>query len=272
MIIDSHQHFWRIGRAGQTWPGPDLDHIHRDFEPAELRRIAEPLGVVGCVTVQSQPCDADTDYLCDLAAGDDFILGVVAWVDLAHPGASTRIAELSGRPKLRGVRPMLQSMQEDDWICRPALDTAIEALIGCGLTFDALIQPRHLPSIAKFAARWPTLPIVINHGAKPPIMQGVSQPWSSDLARAAEQPNVFCKLSGLLTEAGPDAGDNELDHLVDRLFELFGARRLLWGSDWPVVNLAGDYGRWLAYCQRRVPGACEAGTVFAESTRRFYSL
>jgi L-fuconolactonase len=281
VLIDAHQHFWRLAdRAGQ-WPPPSLAEIHRDFLPGDLTPLLAASAVEGTVLVQSLPTRADTDFLLALAERHPFVLGVVGWVDLAADDAPAQIAELAGNPRLKGLRPMLQDLPDDDWIDDPALDPAIEAMVEHGLTFDALVMPRHLPALGRFAARHPRLPIVIDHAAKPLIARGLIEPWLSHLNALAGLRHVHCKLSGLPTEAGPPAqseeiGDDRYVPYVDAVLTLFGPRRVLWGSDWPVLNLAGSYGPWLGTCQRlcrRLSLRPDAlGDVFGENARRFYRL
>src|SRR5579875_3712778 len=201
MIVDAHLHCWRLGRNGCSWPTPELTAIHRDFVIDDWWREAAPLHIGAGVLVQSQPSERDTGWLLGLARGDPRIAGVVGWVDLAARDAPARIAALTAHPKLRGIRPMLQDLPDDGWILSPALAPAIEALIAHGLCFDALVKPRHLPHLLRFAERHPDLPIVIDHAAKPDIAQGVLDPWRSHIAALAEFPRTGCKLSGLLTAA-----------------------------------------------------------------------
>jgi L-fuconolactonase len=273
-MIDAHHHVWRIGENGCAWPTADLAAIHRDFDLEDFRALAAPLGVTGSVLVQSQPCDADTNWLLDIAAGEPLVLGVIGWADLAAPGAPDRIAALAARPKLKGLRAMLQSLCDDDWILRPDLEPALEAMVAHDLSFDALVLPRHLPPMLTLAKRWPDLHIVIDHGGKPAIAAGALEPWRADIAALAAQPNVFCKLSGLLTEAGPDATPEALAPYVTHLVETFGPERLMWGSDWPVLNLAGDYAGWRALAERlsKLTQPDDLAALFGETARRFYRL
>ncbi len=273
MLIDAHQHFWRIGQNDCAWPTPDLAAIHRDFEPRDLRAEAGS-DLVGAVTVQSQPNDADTDWLLELAEDEPLILGVVGWVDLQSPRASERIAALSARPKFKGVRPMLQNLSDDAWIARSDLAPAIDALVSRDLSLDALVFTRHLPHLLSLATRRPDLRIVIDHGAKPPIARDAFDEWADAMSRLAALPQVHCKLSGLLTEARPDQSPDAITPYVDHLIALFGTDRLMWGSDWPVVNLATDYAAWLGQAKSfpalRAPASAQA--VFSDVARRFYRL
>ena len=268
MIIDAHQHFWRIGEHDCTWPTSDLAPIHRNFELDEFEQLAAREGVGGSVLVQSQESDRDTDWLLEVSAESDFVKAVVGWTDLLSPDAPRRIAELAARPKLRGLRPMLQSLP-DGRITDPALDPAIAAMMAHGLSFDALVFTRHLKGLRGFAVRYPDLPIVIDHGAKPPIASGLLDDWRRETARMAELPNVFCKLSGLLNEALPHRDGGLIERCVAHLVETFGPARLMWGSDWPVLNLAGDYAGWLSMA-RSFAGDSDA--IFAGTARMFYRI
>jgi L-fuconolactonase len=276
-MIDAHQHFWRIGQNDCVWPGPDLGAIHRDFEPAELQALATAAGVEGTVLVQSQESDRDTDYLLGLADATPWVKAVVGWVDMALPEAPARIAALAGRPKFRGVRPMLQGLAEVDWILRAELEPAVTALVAHRLSFDALVQVRHLPALARFARRFPSLAIVIDHAAKPDIAGDGHADWRAALAPFAGLANVSCKLSGLLTEAAAGQGAEALAPYVADLLALFGPQRLMWGSDWPVLNLASDYAAWLAMAQDLVrqsvvgsAGDDALAAIFGRTAQSFY--
>lgn len=273
MLIDAHVHFWQPGRHDCAWPTPDLAVIHRDFLPRDWRLAAAATPVSAVVAVQSQPSLRDTEWLLELADANPCIAGVVGWVDLAAREAPARVAALASHPKLRGIRPMLQELPDEAWSLRAELVPAIEAMVAHGLCFDALVQPRHLPHLLKFAERHPDLPIVIDHAAKPDVARGLLEPWRRDIAALAKLPQVFCKLSGLVTEAGDDWHARDLAPWIDHLLASFGARRLLWGSDWPVLNLASDYPGWyeMASALTHLDGEDRAA-VFGGNALRFYGL
>lgn len=281
-MIDAHQHCWQLGAHDCTWPTPELPKIFRDFDVPELQTVAQPLGVSGSVLVQSQARDADTDYLLALAHKHKFVKAVVGWVDLTAPAAPQRIARLASHPKLRGLRPMLQALPDDDWILRPELEPTVEAMIEQRLSFDALVFTRHLRHLRTFATRFPQLPIVIDHGAKPPIAaneRAQFQRWSDAMSRLADLPQVHCKISGLLTEAGPGQEVDVLNIYLTRLLELFGAERLLWGSDWPVVNIApnrslANYAAWFKFARDffMQHSAAQTRAIFGENAQRFYRI
>lgn len=270
MIIDAHQHFWLMKDRDGGWPPPELGAIHRDFLPPDLAPEIKEAGVDGTVVVQSLPSVDDTRFMLGLAEKSETILGVVGWVDMKAADAPAVIAELATAPKLKGLRPMLQGISDPGWIDDPALEPAVEAMIAHRLVFDALVLEPHLSALHAFARRHPSLPIVIDHGAKPRIGEGHYRGWRHAMLRLAELDNVCCKLSGLLTERGQQRPEAVRPY-AETIVELFGADRVIWGSDWPVVNLAGSYSGWIAQCREIVPVA-DHDAVFGGNARRFYHL
>ncbi|CAM4092262.1 amidohydrolase family protein [Roseateles saccharophilus] len=244
MKVDAHQHFWRLADRGGQWPPASLAAIHRDFGPADLAPHLQAAGVEATVLVQSLPSVADTHWMLSVAATTPWVRGVVGWVDFKAPDAPAQIEALARNPLLKGLRPMLQDLSDNAWIADPACDAAAQAMQHHGLVFDALVLPRQLRGLRRFAKRHPGLTIVIDHGAKPLIASGRIEPWRSDIAALAAMPHVHCKVSGLLTEAGDRRDVAAIQPYVQILWLLFGPRRLLWGSDWPVLNLASDYAGW----------------------------
>lgn len=273
MLIDAHQHVWRLDAPGHVWPQADLPALYRDFGPGDFWRLAEPLGVSGTVLIQSQPNPGDTEWLLDVAATDPRVLGVVGWVDLLAPDAPAQIASLATAPKLRGLRPMLQDLPVD-WICNPALTPAIEAMLTAGLRFDALVRPGHLASLVRFAARWPALPIIVDHAAKPEIASGMCKAWREELTGLAALPQVFCKLSGLVTEKAATQPNSAVTPWIEEMFFLFGRDRLVWGSDWPVLTLASDYASWLNLARRAIQilDPTAEASVFGGNALSFYGV
>ena len=246
--IDAHQHFWNPDRGDYGWLTPDLTLLYRTFGPADLAPLRAAERIDKTVVVQAAPSVDETRYLLDLARNDASIAGVVGWVPLLDDDAPALIAELAREPKFKGVRPMLQDLSDDNWIANPALAPAIEAVIAHDLAFDALIFARHVDALETFIQRFPRLRIVVDHGAKPAIRDGAAgwQPWADGIERLARFPQVHCKLSGLATEAAPGWNEATLRPYVDHLLARFGPSRLMWGSDWPVLNLNGDYATWHA--------------------------
>lgn len=242
--IDAHQHFWLLANRAGQWPQPELAEIHRDFLPDQLEPLLRQHGISGSVLVQSLPSMSDTLFLLGLADRHAFVRAVVGWADLKAANAEQQIQLLASHPKMRGLRPMLQDLA-DDWIDDPLLAPAVAAMQRHRLSMDALVLPRHLPALLRFAERYPDLPIVIDHAAKPQIASAALEPWRASITRLAALPQVYCKLSGLVTEAVADWQVAQLQPYASHVLEVFGAQRVIWGSDWPVVRLAGDYGRWL---------------------------
>jgi L-fuconolactonase len=276
--VDAHQHFWRLSERQGQWPPAELHAIYRDFLPADFEPLRERAEVDGTVLVQSMPNEDDTRWMLSLADQHPFIWGVVGWVDMKAPSVPARIAALAQHPKLKGLRPMLQDLADDGWIGDPAVDVAARAMVRHGLVFDALVLTQHLPALYSFAGRHPDLRIVIDHGAKPPIATGEIEPWRARMARLARFPHITCKVSGLLTEAGTRRNAEALRPYVQALWELFGPERLIWGSDWPVVRLAGAYQGWLEMCRGLFetidPDLSEAqlADLFGGNAMRVYGL
>jgi len=240
--VDAHHHVWRVSRGDYGWLTPDLP-IHRDYTLDDLRPL---LGdVTATVLIQAAPTDAETTFLLTTARNSaGLVRGVVGWTDLAHRNAPACIAARATDRLLKGLRPMLQDIADTGWILRADVQPAIAAMTAAGLRFDALVQPRHLPILPQLCARHPALRLVIDHGAKPSIANGEWQPWADHIAHVARETPALCKLSGLVTEAGRDWRVDDLRRYVDHLLGCFGAGRVMWGSDWPVVELAGGYARW----------------------------
>jgi L-fuconolactonase len=243
-VIDSHFHAWQPARGDYGWLTPQLAPLYRDVAVADWLALARPHGVTGGVLVQAAPTEAETAYLLGLAEADPAVQGVVGWVDLLAADAPQRIARLAKHPKLKGLRPMLQDIPDPDWVLQRGLDPAFSAMVEHGLVFDALIKPVHLPRIVTLAQRHRSLRIVVDHGAKPDIAGTQWQPWADELARVAMQTTADCKLSGLLTEAGPAPRPDAARRWAAHVLACFGTRRVLWGSDWPVLELASDYAAW----------------------------
>lgn len=272
--VDAHQHFWRVDRGDYGWMSPDDPILYRDFGPNDLIRCLAHERIDATVLVQAAPTVPETRFLLETAAATDFVQAVVGWVDLADPAVGETLDQLAKHPLFRGVRPMLQDLQDDDWMLRADVGRGVAALEERELAFDALVLPRHLPHLARLIDRHPGLRVVIDHGAKPPIRERDFEPWARDIARVARAPQVFCKLSGLTTEAGPGWLVEDLRPYVAHLVACFGAERLLWGSDWPVCLLAGGYRAWAEVSDALLAelSSGERAAVFGETARAFYRL
>jgi|SRR5215469_13861935 len=242
MRIDAHQHFWTYRPHDYDWIDDSMQVLRRDFGPDDLRAELERAGFGGSIAVQACHSLEETRWLLRLAGRSPFILGVVGWVDLCSEDLRDPLREFSKHPKFLGVRHVVQSEPDDRFLLKPEFLRGLGALEEFNLTYDILIYPRHLPVAGELVERFPRQRFVLDHMAKPPIKSGALEPWARDFRGLAKFQNVFCKLSGLVTEA--DWGRWRPDHLepyLDVAFESFGPERLMIGSDWPVCTVAGSY-------------------------------
>ena len=244
MRIDAHQHFWQLARGDYGWLTADLAPIYRDFGPADLAPPMQAAGIELSILVQAAPTEAETEYLLDIAACTPSVAGVVGWMDFDAADAPARIAQMAENPLLVGLRPMIQDIADPDWMLSPSVGRALSAMQQAGLVFDALVKPVHLAPLLTLARRHPELSMVIDHCAKPDIAGGGFDAWAEGIAPLAKLANIRVKLSGLLTEAAGDAAT--VAPYIDHALGLFGPQRTIFGSDWPVLTLAGDYAGWVA--------------------------
>jgi L-fuconolactonase len=284
-MIDAHFHSWQLSRGDYGWLTPAVGSIYRDVPVADWQKLAAPLGIAGGVLVQAAPTVAETLHLLALAEANAAVLGVVGWVDFKAADAVTQIEKLAKNdrkyPKLKGLRPMLHDLPDPAWILQPAVQPAIVAMEKLGLVFDALIRPVHLQNILTIAQRYPNLSIVIDHCAKPEIAHGVDaawQPWADGMAALAALPNVSCKLSGLLTEAGSSHEPSICKPWIEYALKVFGSERILWGSDWPVLESAKNdencYQTWFEMCQLYTKHltSMQRNNIFSNNTKNIYKL
>ena len=264
-MIDAHVHIWRLHRNGCTWPTLDLPAIHRDFGLGDVARTIAGTGIDRVVLVQSQESEDDTVWLLAEAAASPLVAGVVGWIE-----GATRVARLRRQGPLVGLRVMAQD-RPTEWLVDPALHSQFRALADAGLSLDLLVRPRHLAGCVMLADAFPNLRMIIDHIAKPLIASDGLAAWREGIAPAAERANMMCKLSGLITEAVPGAAMETLAPYVEAAFDLFGPERLVWGSDWPVINLNGDYSDWLELARTIVPEPHHAA-VFDGNASVFYRL
>lgn len=254
MRIDAHHHLWRLARGDYGWLTPDQGLLYRDFDVEALQPLLKAAGIEATILIQAAPTEAETDYLLAVAQQTSWIAGVVGWTDLSAPTAKRRVVHLAKMRPLVGLRPMLQDIPDPNWILKSEVRDGLLAMADHGLVFDALVRQAQLPAIIELAKRFPALSIVLDHAGKPVIAGPPDPNWRAAMAALADCPNVCVKLSGLLTEAPAGAGARTLSPYVDRLLASFGPERLLWGSDWPVLNLASDYPAWVAITEELMKG------------------
>ena len=273
MRVDAHQHFWRRDRGDYTWLTPDLSPIYRDYLPADLAPQLARTGIDRTILVQAAATVAETRFMLGLARENEFIAGVVGWVDFESADAPDVIADLSQDSLLVGLRPMIQDIPDTEWMLREELEPAFEAMVDHGLVFDALVKPPHLPALLELASHYPELAMVLDHGAKPPIASGDVAAWKQGITALARNTRMVCKLSGLVTEAN-SADPAVLADCVHHLLTEFGPSRLLWGSDWPVCELVCSYEEWRAASDRLLAGlgAAEREQIYSETARNIYGI
>ena len=242
MKLDSHQHFWRYNPAHQVWMTEAMAVLRRDYLPEDLKPLLQQTQFDGTIAVQARQMIEETEWLLGLADENEFIKGVVGWVDLRSPKLREQLEEFAKHPKLCGVRHVVHDEPDDNFMLRPEFRRGIAQLREFDLTYDLLLFPKHLPVAAELVSAFPDQPFVLDHIAKPAIRDGIISPWREDLQKLADLPNVFCKLSGLVTEAkwGKWQAD-EFHRYLDIVIAAFGTGLVMIGSDWPVCILSGDY-------------------------------
>lgn len=279
MRIDAHQHYWQLGRSDYAWMQAPHAAIKRDFLPSDMAPLLKAAGVDGTVLVQADATARETNFLLEIGAAAPTVLGIVGWVDFTARDAVAQVEYRAGQGKMRGLRPMLEFISDPEWILRSEFKPVLRAMVQHGLSFDALIHPQHLPALETLVQRHPDLPVVIDHGAKPKLEAwrdntAAFAAWRDDMRKLARHPQVYCKLSGLLTEAGAGWRADDLLPAMRSLIDLFGPARLIWGSDWPVMTLAGEYAQWLSLSELALSGltADERALIFGLNAVGFYRL
>jgi L-fuconolactonase len=276
MIIDSHQHFWQLGRFDYGWlDEPQHAPIRRDFLPGDLAPLIKDVGVDRTVFVQTQHNVEENRWVLKLAEEHPWIVGVVGWVDLASPKCEEQLLEFKDHPKFVGIRHIVQGEPDDDFIIRDNVMRGLAVLEKHRMPYDLLFFVQHLRHAPTIAKRFPNLPLVIDHLSKPKIKDGLIDDWRKDLKAAAAYPNVWCKLSGMVTEADWKRWKPaDLKPYVETALECFGPNRCMFGSDWPVCELAGTY-RQVYDALVEVLGPIsdsERERIFAGSAIEFYGL
>lgn len=274
IVVDAHVHLWDPARGDYGWLRPELTGLYRRFDTQELHTLLDTSRVDGVVLVQAAPTAAETDYLLAIAEQTSWVFGVVGWMDFDAENVADAVAGRRQHRKLVGVRPMLQDLDDPAWILHPRRAPALTALASHGLVFDALIHPRHIDAIEQIADRHPGLNIVVDHAAKPTISGRPDVAWREGMRRLAARNNIVCKLSGLLTQLSPSTSTEHVSAHAEVVMDLFGPRRLLWGSDWPVLTQASTYSQWFALTQQMLNplSAAERSAVLGGNAARIYQL
>jgi L-fuconolactonase len=275
MRIDSHQHFWKYNPAHQVWMTDEMAVLRRDYLPDELKPLLQAMQFNGTISVQARQMIQETEWLLQLSDQNAFIQGVVGWVDLRSPELRGQLEKYSKHPKLVGVRHVVHDEPDDCFMLLPEFRRGIAQLREFHLTYDLLLFPKHLSVAVQLVTEFPSQTFVLDHIAKPGIREGLVSPWREDLKRLAEFPNVFCKLSGLVTEAKWQQWRPEDFHrYLDLVIAAFGTERVMIGSDWPVCTLSGDYVSTMCVVAEYVQqfSAKVGDDILGNNCARFYHL
>lgn len=273
--IDSHQHFWQYSPQTHDWITEDLGRLRRDFLPDDLKPELDRHGLDGCVAVQASQSEQETEFLLGLAEQNDFIRGVVGWVDLQDERVEERLSYYAQFPKLVGMRHVVQSEPDERFLLRPEFLRGVKLLSSYELAYDILIYAHQLPATLRFVAQLPETRLVLDHIAKPNIARGERFPWQKNIQALAKYPNVCCKLSGMVTEADWQTWQPaDIIPYLDTVVEAFGPDRLMFGSDWPVCRVAASYSEVIGLIDRYFAdfSAEEQRKIFGENAVDFYQL
>ncbi len=277
MKIDTHQHFWNLSRVEYPWLTADFGPIYRTFEPPDLEPLLREAGIDKTVLVQSANSYADTEYMLEQADRYPWIGAVIGWVPLLEPDEAARALErFAAHPAFRGIRHLIHDEPDPDWVVQDRVIEGLRVLADRGAIFEVVaVFPNHLKHVPTLAERVPHLTMVIDHLAKPPIKAGQMEPWAAQMAAAAQYPRVHAKVSGLNTAAGWDTWSaQDLEPYIEKAVELFGVDRLMFGSDWPVCLLAGDYASVWRETNIALAGLSEAerAAILGGTAQRVYRI
>jgi L-fuconolactonase len=274
MKIDAHQHFWKYDPVRDSWIEENMKALRRDFLPKDLAPILEKNGVYGCIAVQADQSEHETEFLLSLTKNNSFIKGVVGWVDLRADNIEERLAHYSSNNLLKGIRHIIQA-ESDDFMLGEKFQYGISLLTQFGLTYDILVLPPQLPATIQFVNKFPSQKFVIDHMAKPNIKKGEMVAWKNNMEELAKSPNIYCKISGLVTEADwKNWKKEDFSPYLDLIFKSFGTNRIMFGSDWPVCKLAAEYHQQLEIIESYISSFSieDKKKIMGENTIRFYNI
>jgi L-fuconolactonase len=251
--IDAHHHLWRYLPPGPAWMADGMEGLRRDFLIEDLRAVTAEAGVTGTIVVETERTVQETGWLSQVAASDDLIRGVVGWAPLTSPAVVADLERIASLPKMKAIRHPIHDESDDQFVLRNDFNRGIAALKQFDLRYDILIFERHLPEAIQFVDRHPDQVFILDHVAKPLIRDRVFSPWRENMRELARRSNVYCKVSGMVTEADWHTwSDKVVSPYIEAVVEAFTPNRLMFGSDWPVMTLASSYGRWMATIQSAI--------------------
>ena len=273
-MIDAHQHFWKYDPIAHAWITKEMKVLQRDFLPTDLKPLLEKNGISGCVAVQAEQSEEESEFLLELAQQHHFIRGVVGWVNLRAQNLQARLEYYRTKTKMKGFRHIVQA-EPKGFLLQSAFINGVRQLAHYHFTYDLLIYHHQMEEALAFIGKLKEVKIVLDHIGKPSIRTGEKTHWELNLAALSTFENVYCKLSGMVTEASWKTWTYEdIEPFLDEVFETFGPHRVMYGSDWPVCLLAGSYERQLSVVQRYLEklSSSEKAMIFGENARRFYNL
>ena len=251
--IDAHHHLWRYLPPGPAWLADGMEGLRRDFLIEDLRAVTAEVGVTGTIVVETERTVEETGWLSQVAASDDLIRGVVGWAPLTSPAVVAELERIASLPKMKAVRHPIHDESDDQFVLRDDFNRGVAALKQFDLRYDILIFERHLPQTIQFVDRHPDQVFILDHVAKPRIRDRVFSPWRENIGKLARRSNVYCKVSGMVTEADWHAwSEEDVSPYIETVVEAFTPNRIMFGSDWPVMTLASSYRRWMATIQSAI--------------------
>ncbi len=277
MQIDAHHHFWNPARGDYGWIPEENTTLNRTYGPTDIATHLKAAGIDATILVQAAPSIGETEYMLGIADAVSHVAGVTGWIDFENLAHKSELIRLAGHPKFRAIRPMIQDIPDDDWMLRAEVQWGFKMTTDLGLCFEALGFPRHINNFLTIFKRYPDMKVVINHCMKPQIAaRDASQfnAWADGIKRLALETSTYCKFSALITEAGKNWQVEELRPYADHVIASFGAERVMWGSDWPVCRLRGEYAEWRTAALELTADLSKAehASIFGGTANKFYDL
>ena len=276
-IIDAHHHFWDPSRGDYSWMPQDNKILNRKYDLEDLAKDSRSIDLYKTVLVQAAATNAETEYMLNIAENSDLVSGVVGWVNFEDPNQLKQLKTFAKNPKFVGVRPMIQDITDENWVLNKDFDIFFKTIIDLDLSFDALGFPIHLDNFYIIASKYPSLRFVIDHLTKPKICNNDQKEfdhWKNGMSKFSNLDNVYCKFSGMVTEACKNWTEDDLKLYTNEIFQIFTDKKILWGSDWPVCNLRTDYIGWFNTAQNLTNNLSldQKQNIFYENAIKFYKL
>ncbi|MDA7810937.1 amidohydrolase family protein [Candidatus Pelagibacter sp.] len=276
-IIDAHQHFWDPSRGDYSWMPQDNKILNRKYDLEDLAKDSRSIDLYKTVLIQAAATNAETEYMLNIAENSDLVSGVVGWVNFEDPNQLKQLKTFAKNPKFVGVRPMIQDITDENWVLKKDFDIFFKTIIDLDLSFDALGFPIHLDNFYIIASKYPSLRFIIDHLMKPKICNNDQKEfdhWKNGMSKFYNLDNVYCKFSGMVTEACKNWTEDDLKLYTNEIFQIFTDKKILWGSDWPVCNLRTDYIGWFNTAQNLTNNLSlgQKQNIFYENAIKFYKL